>query len=472
MNSNVEKIHQASMQILARAGMKFHHEDALRILQENGIRVEGNVAYFTEKQIMYWVKKAPAVAKLYAEDPAFDMEIGDNKQYVGPCGGATFIRETDGSTRDAVFTDFIRLVKLFEGNPDYYLNGGLACQPTDIPAEYATVLLALASMTHTRKCIFTAAGPYHTIDLLVKMACVRYQITEEDLREKPRLCTIANTNTPLQLDKTMTETIMAMARYGQPVIIASAAMAGTTSPVTLAGTMAMVNAEVIASIALAQMVAPGAPVIYGSQSTAADMGTCSIAIGSPEGALCYKYCAEMAKFYGIPSRAGGALSDAKTLNAQAGYESMLTCMACQESGINIMTQSAGILDSYLAVSYEKLVVDFEIQAFVKRYLRDIEVNEETIPMDLICELGQDGQYLMEDHTLEFCRKEFCIPALSVRGPHEDANGQFQKNIEKRLQQLLNAYHKPAVSKTVLESLQQLLLNEGIQLEDIEKAVMG
>ena len=160
------------------------------------------------------------------------------------------------------------------------------------------------------------------------------------------------------------------------------------------------------------------------------------------------------------------------MNAQAGYESMLTCMACQESGINIMTQSAGILDSYLAVSYEKLVVDFEIQAFVKRYLRDIEVNEETIPMDLICELGQDGQYLMEDHTLEFCRKEFCIPALSVRGPHEDANGQFQKNIEKRLQQLLNAYHKPAVSETVLESLQQLLLNEGIQLEDIEKAVMG
>lgn len=105
-------------------------------------------------------------------------------------------------------------------------------------------------------------------------------------------------------------------------------MAGSTAPVTLAATIALTNAEVLCAIALAQMVRPGTPVLYASQSTTSDMRNGAIAIGSPEGALCYKYCARLAKFYGLPCRGGGALSDAKIMNTQAGYESMITYMAC------------------------------------------------------------------------------------------------------------------------------------------------
>lgn len=463
-------IHAASMRILQETGMKFYHEAAIQTLKDHGIRVEGNVAYFTEEEVMHWVKKAPSVVQLYAEDPRFNMQIGENRSYVGPCGGATFIREKNGETRDAVFSDFIRLIKLFEGNPDYHLNGGLACQPADIPADSAVVILALASMMHTKKCVFVASGTTSAMETLIHLACLRYGVTVEELMEKPRLCTIANTNTPLQLDKTMTETIMTMAKYHQPTIIASAAMAGTTSPITLAGTIAMVNAEILASVVLAQMVSPGTPVIYGSQSTAADMATCGIAIGSPEGALCYKYCGRMAKFYGIPSRAGGALTDAKVLNAQAGYESMLTYMACVENGVSIMTQSAGILDSYLAVSYEKLMVDFEIQAFANRYFRDIEVDEETVPMELIHELGHEGQYLTEDHTLEFCRKELCIPSVSVRGPQSDPVGQLDHNIEKKMGKLLENYHKPEVDAARIDAIRTYLLEQGLDAGLLDRAI--
>lgn len=470
VKENVEKIHKASMRILGETGMRFHHADAIKVLKEHGIHVEGDIAYFTEEDIMYWVKQAPREALLYAADFRYDMKIGGDNQYVGPCGGATFIMDRDGHTRDAVFSDFIKLIKLFEGNPDYCLNGGLACQPKDIPVEYSVVLLALASLTHTEKCIFAAAGDYQMMETLIRMTCIKFGVTPEQLKEKPRLCTIANTNTPLLLDKNMTETIFTMAKYNQPVIIASAAMAGTTSPVTLAGTLAIVNAEVIASVALAQMVSPGTPVIYGSQSTGADMATCSIAIGSPEGALCYKYCAEMAKFYGIPSRAGGSLTDAKLLNAQAGYEAMLTCMACRESGINIMTQSAGIMNSYLAVSYEKLITDFEIISFVNRYLRDIEVNDETIPMELIREMKQEGQYLTEEHTLEFCRKELCIPSISVRGPHEDPAGQFDRNIEKQLHRLEETYQKPELPDQAAEAIRKMLLDTGIAEQYIDMVI--
>ena len=138
----------------------------------------------------------------------------------------------------------------------------------------------------------------------------------------------------------------------------------------------------------------------------------------------------MAKFYGIPSRAGGSLSDAKSFNVQAGYESMMTCMACKESGINIMTQSAGIIDSYLAVSYEKLITDFEILDFTERYLKDIDVNADTVPLDLIHEVGHAGQYLIEEHTLDYCRSELLAPHVSVRGAIADPVGQFEKKHRK------------------------------------------
>lgn len=470
MNDNVKKIHEASMKILQKTGMKFYHPDAVQILESHGIKVDGNVAYFTESQIMEWVKKAPSIAPLYAADSRYNMRIGENRRYNGPCGGATFIMEQDGRTRPALFADFIKLIKLFEGNPSYCLNGGLACQPNDIPTESYITLLALASMLHTQKCVFAAAGDYASMETLIQMTCIRFGVTAEELKKKPRICTIANTNTPLYLDKNMTETVLTMAKYHQPVIIASAAMAGTTAPVTMAGMIAIVNAEVLATIALAQMSEPGAPVIYGSQSTNADMATGAIAIGSPEGALSYKYCAEMAKFYGLPSRAGGSLSDAKSFNAQAGYESMLTCMACKESGVNIMTQSAGIINSYLAVSYEKLITDFEIIDFAERYMKDIEINTDTIPLDLIEEVGHTGQYLIEEHTLEFCRKELLAPHVSVRGAIADPVGQFDKNIEKRMTQLLDAYKKPEVSAEIRKDLKTLLLKHDIEEKYIDMAI--
>ena len=181
MNDNVKKIHEASKQILNKTGMTFYHPDALEILKNHGIKVDGNVAYFTEDQIMEWVRKAPSTAPLYASDSRFDMQIGGNRRYNGPCGGATFIMDKDGQTRPALFSDFIKLIKLFEGNPSYCLNGGLACQPNDIPTESYITLLALASMLHTQKCIFAAAGDYESMETLIQMACIRFGVTVEEL---------------------------------------------------------------------------------------------------------------------------------------------------------------------------------------------------------------------------------------------------------------------------------------------------
>lgn len=466
VKENVLKIHKGSMQILERTGMKFHHPDAIKVLKEHGIRVEGNVAYFTEEQVMKYIRLAPDTCRLYARNPEYDLEIGGNRVYNAPAAGPTAIMEADGSKRPAALEDYVNFMKLYETNPSYCVNGGIICAPHEIPAEYSTLALHYVTLCHTEKSIWTGSGSYKQMEAVFKMGCDAFGMTEEEMVEKPHMMTCINTNTPLQLDHVMTETMFTFLKYKQPVIIAAAAMAGTTSPITMAGTLAVLNAEVAATIALAQMYAPGSPVIYGSQSTNADMATCAIAIGSPEGALCYKYCAEMARFYGVPSRGGGSLTDAKSINVQAGYESMLTYYACKNSGVNLILQSAGIMESYLSASYEKMIVDFEIIRMVDRYERDFEVDEETLPLDLIEEVGPGGQYLLEDHTFEYCRKEPFIPDISVRGPHTDAAELLEKNIQNELKTMLESYKKPELSADTIEKMRDVLRNWGISKEMI------
>ncbi|MCC8166242.1 MAG: trimethylamine methyltransferase family protein, partial [Planctomycetes bacterium] len=286
-------------------------------------------------------------------------------------------------------------------------------------------------------------------------------------KKQPVLIGLSNTNTPLILDKEMAETILTFAKYRQPIIIASAAMSGTTAPVTIAGSIALTNAEVLASIAMVQMYSPGTPVLYGSQSTVADMRTGGIAIGAAEGALCAKYAAKLGKFYGVPVRGGGALTDAKAFDPQAAYEGMLNYYACADNKINLILHAAGVMNGYLSMSFDKVIMDFEIIDYVNRYLSDVVVDEETIPEDVIHEVGHTGHYLMEDHTLEYCRVDPMETHISARGVQTDPKT-FYKNIDKRMQELLDSYVKPAVPEDRLEKMKAILRDKGISEELIAK----
>ena len=259
----------------------------------------------------------------------------------------------------------------------------------------------------------------------------------------------------------MSETLLQFAAFRQPVIIAAAAMAGTTAPVTLAGTMALVNAEILATIAVTQMICPGLPVVYGSQSCSADMKTGQIAIGSAEGALCYKYTAQLGKAYGLPCRGGGALTDSRVLNAQAGAESILTLLAAASEKMNLIFQSAGIMDGYNSISYEKLMFDFEIIKIVQRYLSDIDVSETTLALDVIDEVGIAGEFLSCGHTFAHMRKEHFFPDLALRGcSAEDPSTVYAQNIENKLHSMLADYEMPPIEKTVKTAMEETLYKLG------------
>lgn len=469
MSIDVKKIHEASMKILEKTGVKFHHPDAVKVLKDHGIRMEGNVAHFTEEQIMKYVKLAPSSVTIYAKNPKYNVTLGSGVTYNAPCAGATEIMEKDGKIRQADLKDFVKMIQLFETNEDYCFNGGTPCQPKEIPSDIAAVLLHYLAMSLTEKTLWTACGNYRQVEAIMGMTMARYGVTAEELKARPRVFTMVNTNTPLQFDIHMTETLFTYLKYGQPLAITAAAMGGTTAPVTLAGELAVINAEVISVVALSQMFAPGSPVLYGSQSTNADMKSCSIAVGSPEGALCYKYAKKLAEFYGIPCRAGGALSDAKIVNAQAGYESMLTYLSCCLAGVDVVFQSAGIMDGYLAASFEKMLVDFEVIRFARRYVREFEIDDETLALDVVDEVGPAGQYLMEEHTLDFCREELCIPTLSVRGPQAKGPEMFDNNLEKQMEMRLGRYQRPELTPEESAAVKAVMEEFGVDKSFVELA---
>ncbi|MCP4454804.1 MAG: trimethylamine--corrinoid methyltransferase, partial [Planctomycetes bacterium] len=170
-------------------------------------------------------------------------------------------------------------------------------------------------------------------------------------------------------------------------------IAGATSPVTMEGTLVVQNAEVLAGIVLSQLVREGAPVVFAGSSSATAMRYGTLSIGAPEMAINTAATAQMARFYDLPCRGGGALTDAKQVDSQAAYESMMSMQMATLSGINFVLHSAGILEGYMTASYEKFIIDAEICGMCKRIKRGEELTPEKLAVEAISQVGPGGDFL-------------------------------------------------------------------------------
>ncbi len=464
-NMKLEQLHKASMEILEKIGIRYLLPEALEILKKNGIKVEGDIAYFTEEQVMHWVKKAPSEFTLYAKEPKYNIVIGGDHVNPAPTFGAYQIVDSKGNTRNALMEDFINFVKLYEMNPAFNVNGGCCVQPSDIPPEHGIMLMYYAAYSHSDKCMITNSGSTEGLAPLFEMVKAAYGDDMEEWAAHPHITTIVNTNSPLQFDKRMLQTMIAFCSLGQPINVDTGAMAGSSGPVTYAGNISMANAEVLAGIALSQMIRPGTPVMYGSTASGIEMKNAAVAIGAPGAAICFKYATLLAKYYGLPCRGGGALSDAKKPDAQSAYEAMLTYKTCADNKMNFIIHAAGVLDGFASASYEKLITDFEIIDFVNRTNKEFEIEEDTLAFDVIEEVGHGGNFLLTEHTAEFCREEQIIANLSVRGSAKP--DQFETNIQKKIDKYYEAYKKPERPEEVLQKMRDIMLANGVAKEHID-----
>ncbi|MEH0021415.1 MAG: trimethylamine methyltransferase family protein [Desulfobacter sp.] len=457
MENQLAKLHDASLHILKRTGIRIHHPGVCDILKHHGVRIDNGIAFFDPGSIMKWVGHAPDRFTLHARNPAHNMEIGAGRTWYGAGYGCPAIIAADGSRREALFDDYHAFLKLVHATDLFHINGGALVQPSDLDPDTCFALMFDAAVRHSDKCLMGFPGTASQVRDIMALAAAAFGGPGQ-LADAPRVLTLVNTTSPLQLDGIALSTLMACAEHGQPVIISPGPIAGATGPITPAGNIALGNAELLACIAISQMIREGTPVVYGLQATTSDMKTGGISIGSPGFSLECAWGARLAKMYNLPCRGGGASSDAKGVSVQSGYESMLAMFVSRREGVDICLHSAGILDAYGAMSFEQFFVDVEIIRMVEYYCDGLAINDETLALDLIHEAGPGGQFLSAPHTFAHCRTVPWQPGITHRGSLTTPTAQDEifANIAKQNQAMRNSYTPPALDRETDKALKKCL----------------
>ena len=450
---DIERIHETSMKVLTNVGVEFPSEDALSVFRRHGVQTDGPRVYLTEDQLWKALETAPAQFTLHARNPERSVTIGKDGPAFAPGYGAPFLVDAEGHKRAPTADDCHALAKLAHALPNQDVSGHLLVEPGDVSAETAHLHMLYPHMIHSDKpfigSVDSELGVRHTMEMM-------HILFGDDLRDRAVTMGVISSLTPLSYSPPMVNAIMRYAQEHQVLLMANLAMAGSTAPITLAGLLATQNAELLAGIALVQLVSPGTPVIYGTTSTNIDMRNGALAIGSPELAQVTAAHMQLVRFYGLPSRGSGALTDANYPNAQAGLESMMGMLTAVNSGADFVLHAAGILSSYLAFSYEKFVLDDEICGRVRRFHRPLIVDDDTLAYDTIARVGPGGNFLVEDQTIERCRTEFWRPAVSDRTGLDEWEQAGRPDVvaraTERWQDLVAAHEDPPLDRITARQL--------------------
>ena len=457
--NELEMIHENSLKIMENVGIVITYEPALQILKKHGVKVDERRAYFPRTLVEECIKLAPSSYTIYARDPKKNVEISCEKTaYVGPYG-SPFVTDLDHGRRNAKLQDFINIVKICDRLENIDIQSHISCEPTDVDVKKRPTTMVYNTLKYSEKPLMGSVYGYKNAMDCIKMAAIPFGGLNA-IKEKPVIASIPCTLTPLAYDGNQLGAIMAYAETGQPQLINSLSIAGMTTPATLAGLVSLQNAEVLAGIVLSQCVNPGTPVVYSASGSNAEMSNGMLTIGSPEDAVVSLVNGQLAKYYQIPCRISGALSDSKMLDTQAAYESAITLMMAQMAGGNFILHAAGIIETYNCTSYEKLVMDNEIIGYMKRINQGVTVDEETLAYDVIEEIGPEGTFLVHDHTLEFFRDEFYRPTLSDRRAYEQWKNTGAKSAEVRANEkwknILDHYGESTLPNDVDAELQKFM----------------
>jgi trimethylamine--corrinoid protein Co-methyltransferase len=449
---DIQQIHQTSMKLLEDVGVEFPYEPALDVFRRQGVKTDGTRVYPREDQLMKALESAPQQFTIHARNPDRSVTIGGGRPAFAPGYGAPFLVDAEVGKRAPTMEDYVNLVKLAHALPNQDLSGHLLVEPGDVPADTAHIQMLYAHMIHSDKPFIGSAAGKRGAEHTMKMADILFG----GVGGRPVTISLINSLSPLGYSTEMLEALVEYARLRQPVVIAALMMAGSTGPITLAGVLATQTAELLAGIALTQLISPGTPVVFGSTSTNIDMASGALAIGSPELSQMIVAHAQLARHYGLPSRSGGALTDASYPDAQAGFESLMSLLTTVNSGVDFVLHAGGILSSYLAFSYEKLVLDDEMCGMVRRLHQGIVVDDKTLAYDVIASVGPGGNYLMEMHTVKRCRKEFWKPNVCDRGGLEAwmQGGQVTAvdRARRRWQELVAEHEDPPLDETTARQL--------------------
>ena len=456
----LNKIHDASIDLLETVGVRFDDDEAVDLFKSNGFKVDGKIVFFAEKNIRSALDTAPSKFKLVARDPVKSVTIGGDDFALVPGYGASLITSNAGLQRQTTLADYHKFCQLVQTSKVINVNGFLMVSPSDIPVDTAHLEMLYANITYCDKPFMGCPLSREAARDCVNMLGIVWGGLEK-LKEMSVTASLITPLSPFRYTAEMAGSIMELARYNQACIFGALLMAGSSGPVSLAGLLVQQNAEILAGVTLTQLVSPGAPVIVGGTSAIMDMRTGCLAMGSPEVTRLTSAAIQMAKFYNLPARAGCSNTDAHLADAQAGFESALTLMTAIRNGTNFVLHAAGILGSYSAMSFEKFVIDEELCRMVIETLKPITITAESIDTDFIKEVGIGGDYLIQTKTLDQCRTAFFLPNLvnrkSYSGWQEDGHKRIDEKAVEVLDDRMSSYIKPDIDPQIDKDLKAYIL---------------
>ena len=451
----LENIHNASMDILQNTGICFNSKKAAALFKQNEFKTDGNLVFFTEEKVRMAVENAPNAFTIRARDPQKTVHVGQDSFIALPTAGATNVTTLSGEHRLGTLADFQNCCKLVQTSQQLDMAGYLMVQPNDIPSETAHLDMVAQYIQMCDKPIFGASNSGEAASDSIHLAGMAFGGKEDDIKSQPIVAAVVNAMSPLQFSEEQTDVIMEMAHWRQPLIITTMILAGSTGPVSLPGLLAQQNAEILAGVVLAQLVSSGTPVVYGSTSAPMDMKTTVSAVGAPETLKIACATTQLARYYDLPCRAGGNLTDSHYPDAQALAEGTLLLSTVVRSGVNFIFHSCGQLGSYISMSFEKWLIDEEILCNIRQMILPTEITPETIDVDLIKSVGVGGQYLTHPKTFtQF--KNLSQPISFNRASYEKWCKAGKKPVEnvvhEALKARLDSYQKPQLDQGIEQQI--------------------
>jgi trimethylamine---corrinoid protein Co-methyltransferase len=464
---SMEALDRGWRRIHTELGIEFILPEAVEYFREAGQKVEDSVVKLDPEFVLEQVAKAPREFDLQARNPEHTVHIGGDHMVFSSVYGCPFIREGD-TRREATMADFENLVRLSQAFPQLDSPGGTICEPNDRPLDsrHLDMVFALQTLSDKPYMGSVTSGP-NAADT-IRMSEILFG-SREAIEETPATISLINVNSPLRYDDRMLSAMLEYNRANQAVVITPFILMGAMSPVTVPAALTQQIAEALAGIALAQLVRPGCPVVFGSFLSNTDMQSGSPSFGTPESAIGLLCTGQIGRHFGLPWRSGGGLTASQTVDAQAAYEAVMTMLPTFLAGANFVMHSAGWLESGLTSCYEKFIVDIEVLRMLQAEFAPLEVTDETIAFSAHEEVGHGGHFLGATHTLERFRECFYRPLLSSTENFERWKTKGERDTAARAgeiwRQTLEEYEQPPLDDAIREELAEYVTRRRAELGD-------
>ena len=467
-DEQVQRIHDASMDIIEEVGIEFRCDDAIGMWRAAGADVDGVTVRIDREHLMSLLGTAPSSYTMVARDPAHTVTVGDGRTIFTPSYGAPYVLDLNGVRRPATLQDFRDFTKLNHLSPALHMSGGVVCEPMDVPVPKRHLYMTESLLKYSSKPFMGAVTSMDRAEDSLHMAGIVFG--QDFVRETTVMTCLANANTPLVWDKTMLDSVRVFAAANQATLFSPFVLGGASTPASTVGAVIQVNIEALTGVAFSQLVRAGAPALYGQWLSTVSMRTGAPQAGTPE--ICHMnlLTAQMARHYNLPSRCSGSCTSSKMVDAQAGYEAARNMYGVLMAGTNFVLSTTGYLESAMCQSYAKWVLDSEQLELMYRLGSGVSFDDLDEVLDSMRSVPAGGHHLGTEHTLANFQTAFSMPEMMNSDNYEqwlaDGSQSAEERAAARCRQMLDEYEEPALDDHVREELDDYVARRDAELPDL------